>query len=63
MPGLKFYTNTKRDRGRHLAALKIQGLFRGIVERKYAKRLASLVRKVRIVQKWWKIALQTKRTR
>ena len=63
IPGLQYYDANKPHRGKNLAATKIESLFKMIFDRKYAKKLKSLMRKVVVIQRHWKITLEYKRTR
>lgn len=62
MPGLKYYTEDKNI-GENLAAAKIQSIFKMISQKKYAKKLKSLMNKVKIIQRQWKVSLAYKRGR
>lgn len=63
IPGLKYYTPEFPAKGKNLAATKIQSFFKMIFDRKYAKKLSSLMNKVKIIQKHWRTALMYRRTR
>lgn len=63
MPGLQYYPDNNLERGRNLAATKIQSLFRMNFEIKYTKKLKSLMNKVKIIQRQWRVSLAYKRGR
>ena len=61
--GLKYYTPEFPAKGKNLAATKIQSLFHMIFQRKYARKLSSLMKKVKVIQRHWRNCLMMRRTR
>lgn len=63
VPGLKYYGYTDITKGKVLAATKIQSFFRMNLQKKYTKKLKSLMTKVKFIQRQWRVSLESKRGR
>lgn len=60
--GLQYYTEPACI-GQNLAAAKITAFFKMIFSKRFYGNLSALMKKVKTIQKYWRMCLLTKRTR
>jgi L-rhamnose mutarotase len=60
--GLQYYTQPEQ-KGKDLAAQKITSLFKMIFSKRFYKNLNGLLKKVKIIQKYWRMSLLVRKTR